>query len=69
MCQVIAALQPPDAIVIDESLTSGGTYWDLSKGCPKFSHLTLTGGAIGSGIPMAIGAAMACPDRRVINLQ
>jgi hypothetical protein len=35
------------AIIIDESLTSGGTYWDQSVGCPQFSHLTLTGGAIG----------------------
>src|SRR5207253_3089254 len=31
--------------------------------------LTLTGGAIGDGMPMALGAAVACPDRRVLNLQ
>lgn len=69
MCAVIAHMQPEDAIVVDESLTSGGAYWDLSKGCPVFSHLTLTGGAIGSGPPMAVGAAIACPHRWVINLQ
>jgi acetolactate synthase-1/2/3 large subunit len=39
------------------------------QGCPPFSHLTLTGGAIGSGPPLALGAAVACPGRRVINLQ
>ncbi|KAA6422170.1 MAG: acetolactate synthase large subunit (acetohydroxyacid synthase) [Trebouxia sp. A1-2] len=61
--------QPEDAIIVDESLTSGGAYWDLSKGCPRFSHLTLTGGAIGSGPPLAVGAAIACPDRPVINIQ
>ena len=31
MCAVISHLQPEDAIVVDESLTSGGAYWDLSK--------------------------------------
>lgn len=40
-----------------------------TQGCPVFSHLTLTGGAIGSGPPMAVGAAIACPHRWVINLQ
>lgn len=39
------------------------------QGCPRFSHLTLTGGAIGSGPPMSVGAAVACPGRQVINLQ
>lgn len=43
MCQTVTALQPPGAIVVDESLTSGGSYWALSRGCPQFSHLTLTG--------------------------
>ena len=111
---------------MDESLTSGGSYFALSRGCPQFSHLTLTGtaalslpllprlsllllpaasvaallpcatcecsktmqrhtatppspphlplahcagGAIGAGIPLSVGAAVACPDRVVINLQ
>jgi hypothetical protein len=39
------------------------------QGCPAFDHLCLTGGAIGSGPPMAIGAAVAAPQRQVINLQ
>ena len=69
MCAVIAATQPEGAVIVDESLTSGGSYWDLSAGCPKFSHMTLTGGAIGFGPPAAIGAAVACPGRRVINIQ
>ncbi|KAL4420103.1 hypothetical protein ABPG77_000584 [Micractinium sp. CCAP 211/92] len=69
MCQTVAALQPGGAIIVDESLTSGNSYYALSRGCPPFSHLTLTGGAIGCGIPLALGAAVACPDRTVINLQ
>lgn len=69
MCQTVAALQPAGAIVVDESLTSGSSYYALSRCCPPFSHLTLTGGAIGCGIPLALGAAVACPGRVVINLQ
>ena len=69
LCQIVAALQPAEAIIVDESLTSGNSYWDHSKGCPPFSHLTLTGGAIGCGPPLAVGTALACPERKVINLQ
>lgn len=69
VCAAIAAAQPEDTILVDESLTTGGRYWELSQNCPSFSHLTLTGGAIGQGPPLAVGAAVACPDRRVINFQ
>jgi acetolactate synthase-1/2/3 large subunit len=69
LCAVVAALQPANAIVVDESLTSGTDYWMRSANAPAFSHLTLTGGAIGQGPPMAVGAAVACPTRRVINFQ
>lgn len=65
----MAALQPEGAIVVDESLTSGTAYWEASAGCPPFAHLTLTGGAIGCGPPLALGAALAAPGRPVINLQ
>ena len=47
MCHIVAALQPKDCVVVDESLTSGASYWDHSATCERFSHLTLTGGAIG----------------------
>jgi acetolactate synthase-1/2/3 large subunit len=69
MCAVVAALQPEGVVVVDESLTSGNAYWAASAGCPPFSHLSLTGGAIGSGPPLAAGAALACPGRVVVNLQ
>eukprot|EP00878_Enallax_costatus_P032061 GHUV01035155.1.p1 GENE.GHUV01035155.1~~GHUV01035155.1.p1 ORF type:complete len:567 (+),score=154.25 GHUV01035155.1:681-2381(+) len=69
LCQTVAALQPADTIIVDESLTSGGTYWDVAKGCPRFTQLCLTGGAIGSGPPMATGAAVAAPTQQVINIQ
>ena len=69
LCAVVACSQPARCIVVDESLTSGGSYWDQSAGCPEFTHVTLTGGAIGFGPPASVGAAVACPDRWVINLQ
>ena len=69
LCAAVAAAQPAGAIIVDESLTSGTDYWSLSQNSPPFSHLTLTGGAIGFGPPAALGAAVACPGRRVINLQ
>eukprot|EP00854_Cymbomonas_tetramitiformis_P003737 gene3737-4676_t len=66
---VLAALQPEGTILVDESLTSGGQYWDYSAGCPKFSHLTLTGGAIGIGPALSVGCAVACPERQSLWTQ
>ncbi len=65
----VAALQPEGAIVVDESATSGGPYGAMAAGARPHSCLALTGGAIGQGLPTATGAAVACPDRRVIALQ
>jgi acetolactate synthase-1/2/3 large subunit len=66
---VIARLQPADCIVMDEVLAVGVTYFDASKHSPRFTHLMLTGGAIGQGPSAATGAAIACPKRKVINFQ
>ena len=41
----------------------------MRQGCPPFTHLTITGGSIGCGPPMALGAALAAPHARVINIQ
>jgi acetolactate synthase-1/2/3 large subunit len=68
-CAVLAALQPEGAIIVDESVSTGGAYYPLSAGSPEHTWLTLTGGAIGQGMPCAVGAAIACSDRPVINLQ
>ncbi len=67
--EVVAALQPEKAVVIDEAITNSLAYFELSAGCPEFTLLALTGGAIGQGLPCATGAALACPDRTVINYQ
>lgn len=68
----IAALQPEGAIVVDESITlvrARQSYFAAAAGCPPHTLLSLTGGAIGMGIPCATGAAVACPDRPVISIQ
>ena len=66
---VIGALLPEDAIVVDEALTSGVGLAELTSGAPRHDWLSLTGGAIGDGLPMAAGAATACPGRPVLGLQ
>ena len=53
----------------DEANTSGLWTNLASVGSPQHDWLTLTGGAIGFGMPVATGAAVACPDRPVVNLE
>jgi len=69
ICLVLAALQPENAIIVDEGITTTGTYYPLSAGLPRHSYLTTAGGSIGYGLPCALGAAIACPERSVINFQ
>jgi acetolactate synthase-1/2/3 large subunit len=68
-CDTLAALQPENAIIIDEAVTTRYSYLSLSTGLPPHSVLTVAGGAIGCGIPCSTGAAVACPERPVIDLQ
>jgi acetolactate synthase-1/2/3 large subunit len=69
MAAVIGALLPEGAIVVDEALTSGVGLTELTSAGPRHDWLSLTGGAIGDGLPMALGAAVARPDRPVIGIQ
>jgi acetolactate synthase-1/2/3 large subunit len=69
MAAVVGALLPENAIVVDEALTSGVGLAELTSGAPRHDWLALTGGAIGDGLPMSVGAAVACPDRPVILIQ
>jgi acetolactate synthase I/II/III large subunit len=65
----IGALLPEDAIVCDEANTSGIWLPAATAGAPPHDWLTLTGGAIGQGLPVATGAAAACPGRPVLALE
>jgi acetolactate synthase I/II/III large subunit len=66
---VIAALMPENCIVMDEAATTGLPFFGASTGAPPHTYMALTGGAIGQGLPCATGAAVACPDRKVIAFQ
>jgi acetolactate synthase I/II/III large subunit len=66
---VIGALLPENAIISDEANTSGMLLPDATAASPPHDVLTLTGGAIGQGLPVAVGAAIAAPHRPVIALQ
>ena len=68
-CTTLAALQPEGAIICDEGLTASFSYFPLGATLAPHSYFMITGGAIGQGMPSATGAAVACPDRPVINLQ
>jgi acetolactate synthase I/II/III large subunit len=67
--RTLAALQPEAAVVVDEAATSGLGWSALAAAAPPHTVLSLTGGAIGQGLPCATGAALACPDRRVVAFQ
>jgi acetolactate synthase-1/2/3 large subunit len=66
VAEVLAALLPEGAIVVDEANTSSVA---LPDGTGRHDLLTNSGFAIGLGMPLAAGAALACPDRPVICLE
>lgn len=65
----VAGLMPEEAIVTDEAITAGWAALPMTAGAPPHDWLHLTGGSIGIGLPLATGAAVACPDRRVLAMQ
>jgi acetolactate synthase I/II/III large subunit len=69
LAAAVGATLPEGAIVVDEGNTSGLFVPGATAGAPRHDWLTLTGGAIGIGLPMATGAAVAAPDRPVLCLQ
>jgi acetolactate synthase-1/2/3 large subunit len=68
VCKAVGHLLPINAILIDEAITSGLMLGKFTAGAPRHDLITLTGGAIGQGLPNAVGAAIACPDRPVLAL-
>ena len=68
VCKAVGHLLPENAILVDEAQTSGVTLAMFTAGAPRHDVLTLTGGAIGQGLPAAVGAAIACPQRPVLAL-
>ncbi|MGI9418493.1 MAG: acetolactate synthase large subunit [Geminicoccaceae bacterium] len=60
---------PENAIVVDESISTGRHFFPYTRTAPPHTWLQIIGGAIGTGLPLAVGAAVACPDRKVVSLQ
>jgi acetolactate synthase I/II/III large subunit len=65
----LAAEMPEGSIVSDEMISAAEAILKNMMAAPPFTHVPITGGAIGQGLPVAVGAAVACPDRKVIALQ
>jgi len=66
---VLAAALPENAVVVDESITTGRTFLADTARCRPHDWLLGTGGSIGYALPCATGAAVACPDRKVVVLE
>lgn len=69
LAAAVGTVLPEGAVVVDEGNTAGLFVAAATAGAPRHDWLTLTGGAIGIGPPMATGAAVAAPDRPVLSLQ
>jgi acetolactate synthase-1/2/3 large subunit len=65
----LAALLPENAIVAEDAVTSGRAFFPATFNAAPHDWIQNTGGAIGHGFPCATGAAVACPDRKVVCLQ
>jgi len=67
--QILNACLPANAIVVDEAITNGARLPYATRGAQAHDWLQICGGAIGDGMPLATGAAIACPDRKVVTVQ
>jgi acetolactate synthase-1/2/3 large subunit len=69
LAAALGALLPVGAIVADESVTTGRGFFRATAGAPPHDWMNNMGGSIGIGLPLATGAAVACPDRKVVCLE
>jgi acetolactate synthase-1/2/3 large subunit len=69
VAQSLAALLPENAVVADESVSFGRAFWGGTLGAAPHDWINVTGGAIGDGLPLATGAAVGAPGRRVVSLE
>ena len=67
--QALAVVLPDQAIVVDESISYGGGFFPAIFDAAPHDWLQIAGGAIGDGLPLAAGAALGAPGRRVVDLQ
>jgi acetolactate synthase-1/2/3 large subunit len=68
IASILGAMLPENAIVVDESVTTGREFFPETAGAPPHDWINNRGGSIGYATPVAVGAAIACPDRKVVAL-
>jgi acetolactate synthase-1/2/3 large subunit len=68
IASIIGANLPEGCIVVDESVTTGREFFPETAGAPPHDWINNRGGSIGYGMPVAVGAAIACPDRKVLAM-
>jgi acetolactate synthase-1/2/3 large subunit len=66
IAMAIAMAIPENAIVVDESITTGRGFFPPTAAAHPHDWLQNMGGSIGFSPPVATGAAVACSDRKVI---
>ena len=69
LARSLGALLPEHAVVVDEGVTTGRGFFPPTHAARPHTWLANMGGAIGIGLPLAAGAAIACPQRKVVALQ
>jgi len=69
LAAILARSLPEGAIIAYEGLTSAVELFDMTAGAPQHDWMMTSGGAIGDGLPLALGAAIACPNRKVVCVQ
>lgn len=67
--KAVAALVPEGAVISDESISCNEQIFLQLANAPQHDYLPVTGGSIGQGLPVALGAALACPGRKVVALE
>jgi acetolactate synthase-1/2/3 large subunit len=67
--KILTNRMPEDTIVSDEGATNGLWIYAMTEGAAAHDWMTLTGGSIGQGLPLALGASLARPNQKVIALQ
>jgi acetolactate synthase I/II/III large subunit len=69
VAQSLSALLPENAVIADESVSFGRAFWGGTSAAAPHDWIQITGGAIGDGLPLATGAAVGAPGRRVVSLE
>jgi len=68
LAQTVANCIRENTLIVDEGVTTTRSLLAQIGAAPRHDYLANVGGSIGAGLPLALGAAIACPDRPVLCL-